>query len=288
MNYIIVTNTINRPLHLVERSLRASLKQKIQPIKVVLIDQNNTPLDLSTDIVTNPLLQVQRVNNRSLSIARNSVAIPIAAEWIFFCDDDAYPCENYSEILKGIISKNILLEIIAGSILRDDNLGFYSMRHKKGGSLKYFRSTKNMMGSNIVVKVKTFLELGKFDEKFGIGSFWGSGEDTDLCWNAYFNKHEMEFFPELMVYHIPPSNESLKGGTKKAFYYGVGKGALVYKWLVKRKKLKVIYELIEMFIVPIIQAIRGIFIFKPQLIITNMASVVGRVFGLIKAMILMK
>jgi GT2 family glycosyltransferase len=288
MNYIVVTNTLNRPLQLVERSLRASLKQKIPPIKVVLIDQNNTPLELSPDIKTHPLFQVQRTNVRSVSAARNGLMIPENVEWVFFCDDDGYPCEDYSEKLNKIIFDNDNLEILAGSIVRDDNSEFYSLRHKKGGSLKYFRNTKNLMGSNFVIKIKTFLELGKFDENFGVGSCWGSSEETDLCWNAYFRKCEMEFYPELMVYHVPPFNESLKGGAIKAFYYGIGKGALVYKWLVKKKKLKTIFELVEMLIVPIIQSIRAVFVLKPQLIISNIAALVGRIVGFFRAMFLMK
>lgn len=288
MNYIIVTNTINRSLHLVERSLRASLSQKVLPIKVILIDQNKTTSALSNELKSHSLLQVQRSDKLSVSAARNNLVIPENTDWIFFCDDDGYPCEDYSDKLEKIILKNNQIEILAGSILRDDNSEFYSLRHKKGGSLKYFRNTKNLMGSNFVIKVKTFLELGKFDENFGVGSYWGSSEETDLCWNAYFNRCEMEYFPELKVFHVPPFNESLKGGAKKAFLYGVGKGALVYKWLVKKKKLITIFELVEMFVVPVIQSVRAVFIVKPQLIVTNIAALVGRTFGFIKAMFLMK
>ena len=285
MKYIIVTNTINRPVTLVERSLRASLNQKIPPIKVILIDQNRTPIKLPKDIAENSLFQVQKVDYLSVSAARNNLNFPSETEWIFFCDDDGYPCEDYSERLLRIISENANLEILAGSIVRDDNNEFYSLRHKKGGSLKYFRNTKNLMGSNFVIKVDTFLNLGKFDENFGVGSYWGSSEETDFCWNAYFNNVKMEFFPELKVYHVPPFNESVKGGFIKAFYYGVGKGALVAKWIFIKKEPKVIYEFIEMLVVPLLQSARGILTLKPQLIVTNFISLYGRIFGVIKFLI---
>ena len=68
----------------------------------------------------------------------------------------------------------------------------------------------------------------------------------------------------------------------KAFKYGVGKGALVSKWLFKKKKLKVIYELLEMITVPFIQSIRGLFTFKFGLIATNLAALTGRFYGMIK------
>ena len=283
MNYISVTNTINRPQFLVERCLNALLTQKISPVKVILIDQNKNELKLSNQIIDNPIFERKKVNFKSVSSARNSIQIPESVDWIFFCDDDGFACENYSEILQDLIIKNPELEIFAGSIIREDTNEFYSLRHKKGGSLKKFRNTKNLMGSNFVIKRSTFEKLGRFDESFGVGSYWGSSEETDLCWNAFFNKVPMEFFPELKVFHIPPFNESIRNGFKKSFKYGIGKGALVYKWLIKKRKLIVLYELGEMLIMPFLLSLLSIVKLKPQLIATNFAALAGRVYGFIKA-----
>jgi GT2 family glycosyltransferase len=284
MKYIIVTNTINRSVGLVTRSLRSSLNQKIQPQKVILIDQNSQQLKLPDDVIKNSIFEVQKVESKSVSAARNTLKIPQDTEWIFFCDDDGYPVENYSEELIQIINSNPKLEIIAGSIIRKDNKDFYSLRHKKGGSLKHFQYTKNLMGSNFVVKSKLFDSLGRFDENFGAGSYWGSSEETDFCWKAYFKSVEMEFFPELRVIHVPPFNESISSGFGKAFNYGIGKGALVFKWLVIKKKLIVFYEFGEMIIIPFILSIRGLIFLKPQIIITNIATLTGRIYGFIKAL----
>jgi GT2 family glycosyltransferase len=281
LNYIIVTNTYHRPTNLVERCVRASLNQKIKPQKVILIDQNEVPIKLSEDISSNPLFEIQTTNTRSVSSARNSLKIPEGIEWIVFCDDDGYLCPGYTEKLNQIINKNDL-EILAGSIVRDDNSNYYSLRHKKGGSLRYFRNTKNLMGSNFIIKAKVFDDLGRFDEDFGAGSYWGSSEETDFCWKAYFVGKKMEFFPELIVYHVPPFNESLRDGFKKAFRYGVGKGAMVSKWLFYKRKIKVLYELAEMVVVPFLQFFHGLFTLKIGLMLNNIATLSGRFFGIIK------
>jgi GT2 family glycosyltransferase len=281
LNYIIVTNTYHRPTNLVERCVRASLNQKIKPQKVILIDQNEVPIKLSEDISSNPLFEIQTTNTRSVSSARNSLKIPEGIEWIVFCDDDGYLCPGYTEKLNQIINKNDL-EILAGSIVRDDNSNYYSLRHKKGGSLRYFRNTKNLMGSNFIIKAKVFDDLGRFDEDFGAGSYWGSSEETDFCWKAYFVGKKMEFFPELIVYHVPPFNESLRDGFKKTFRYGVGKGAMVSKWLFYKRKIKVLYELAEMVVVPFLQFFHGLFTLKIGLMLNNIATLSGRFFGIIK------
>ena len=282
MNYIIVTNTYNRSLWLVERSIRASLNQKIPPRNVILIDQNSNELVLPGDITNNPLFVKTQTNKKSVSAARNTLKIPEGTEWIFFCDDDGYPCDNYSEILQKLILENPSLDILAGSYIRDDNNEFYTIRHKLGGSLKYFRYTKNLLGSNYVIKAKVYDEIGRYDENFGPGAILGSGDETDICWKAYFSGKKIEFFPELIVYHLPPFNESIKSGFKKAFKYGVGKGALVSKWLFKKKKIKVLYELMEMLIIPFIQSLRGLITLKFGLIATNFAALAGRIYGMIK------
>ncbi len=288
MNYVIVINTYNRPLELVLRNLRASLNQKIPPQKIILIDQNDEGLNLPEEILTNHLIIRTRTDKKSVSAARNTITIPENTDWIFFCDDDGYPCEDYSEKLENIINQNPSLEILAGSIVRDDNKDFYTLRHKNRGSLKKFRNTKNLMGSNFVVKAKVFDELGRFDENFGAGSMWGSSEETDFCWKAYFAGKPMEYFPELIVYHVPPFNESFKAGFHKAFKYGIGKGALVSKWLFEKHKFKVTYELLEMISVPFIQSIRGLFTFKFGLIASNFAALTGRLYGMIKYLFITK
>lgn len=283
MKYIAVVNTINRSVFLVERCLNALLAQKVPPIKIFLIDQNDAELKLSKSIIANRLFERKKVNYKSVASARNSIIIPSEANYIFFCDDDGFACKDYSEILEDLMIKNPELEIFAGSIIREDTNEYYSLRHKKGGSLTKFRNTKNLMGSNFVIRTSTFEKLGRFDESFGVGSYWGSSEETDFCWKAFFNKVPMEFFPELKVYHIPPFNESIKKGFVKSFKYGIGKGALVYKWLISKRKLIVLYEFGEMLILPFLLSLLGIIKLKPQLIATNSAALAGRLAGFIKA-----
>lgn len=283
MKYIAVVNTLNRDKNLVERCLHSLLSQDIKPQKVILIDQNDDELILSKSIMLNPIFTRIKVKFKSISSARNSLKIPENTEWIFFCDDDGYACRNYSKVLNDLILNNPNIEIFAGSVIREDNVEFYSLRHKKGGSLSKFRNTKNLMGSNFVVKATTFDRLQRFDENFGAGSYWGSSEDTDFCWKAFFQKIPIEFYPELKVYHVPPFNESIKTGIKKSYLYGIGKGALVYKWLIKNKKPIVLYEFIEMIILPFILSIIGLIKLKPQIAVTSFATLVGRLYGFIKA-----
>mgnify|MGYP000900617938 CR=1 FL=1 len=123
--------------------------------------------------------------------------------------------------------------------------------------------------------------MGGFDDTFGAGSKWGSGEETDFAWKAYFNKIPMFYEKDLIVYHIKPYARDLKHSVSKAFKYGVGKGALVCKWLSKGKFL-VLYELLEMEIVPLWLILKAIFRINFRDVIISLASLTGRNLGILK------
>lgn len=281
MQYIVAINTIGRPVTLVMRAVLSGLNQTaLQPYRVILLDQNQEKLLFPPEIASHPLFEHRKVEAKSVSLARNKLTIPPLCDWIIFCDDDGFLAPNYvSEFLK-IIAENNQLDILAGSIKRDDNQQFYSIRHQKGGSLKYFWNTKLLMGSNFCVKVKTFETLARFDHEFGAGSRWGSGEETDFAWKAFFTQTPMEFFPQLVVYHVRPYAQSLSKDLEKAYQYGIGKGALVSKWIFTQKKLWPVMELIEMFLVPPMQIVRALLTFNFKLIPINIYAFWGRMQGI--------
>jgi len=68
---------------------------------------------------------------------------------------------------------------------------------------KKFYRHKKIMGSNLVVRANTFDELGRFSPDFGVGAFWGAGEETDLVWKAYFNHKKLNSFTNLLfIIHL--------------------------------------------------------------------------------------
>lgn len=282
MNYIIAINTYNRKTELVLRCLNSCLKQEISPAKIILIDQNETALVLPDEIKSNPLIEVTRVNKKSISEARNSITVPAGTDYIFFCDDDGFPDQNYSKVLKNILNQRPELDLLGGVYLNEDDKRYYSRRQKLRGGIKGFAETKKIMGSNLIVRAKTFDELNRFSTDFGVGTYWGAGEETDLVWNAFFNHKKIDFFHELIIYHPPVFSRSFSDEIKKSFKYGFGKAGLVAKWLFKKGKFAVLYEFFEMFAVPVYDFFIGIFTLKPKRMITALASLSGRIVGLLR------
>lgn len=283
MNLCIVINSYKRALTLVERSVKAALAQTVPARRVIFLDQNQPKLVFSDEIEKNPLFLHLEIHKSSVSSARNQLKIPSDCEWILFCDDDGYLDAKYIEKLGYLMESYADLEIFAGSIVRDDNLEFYSKRHEIGGSLRQFHHTKLLMGSNLVVKAATFDRLGRFDEQFGAGAFWGSGEETDFCWKAFFADVPMEFFKELVVYHIKPYAGDFKHSMNKAYQYGLGKGALVQKWLIRKHQPVVLFEFMEMLLIPLAQILWAILRLKFLEVPIYATVFYSRLLGFVKA-----
>jgi GT2 family glycosyltransferase len=276
----IITNTIHRPISLVEKSVSFSLAQDLVG-NVVLVDQNEKPLLLSESIRTNPKLSHQQVKVPAVSMARNRAIYPLDSDWLIFCDDDGYLDSEYLKKLLHEIQNHPGVEIFAGSIRRIDTGDFYSSRHAIGGDMNHFWNSKLLMGSNFAIKRSVFEKLGKFDEKFGAGALYGSSEETDLAWNAYFHGVQLKYAPDLVVHHVPPFEGELIPEMKKAYRYGVGKSALIRKWLFRGNWI-VLMEAAEMFAVPIVRSIQFLVTLKLKELVIQLAAVLGRCVGLLK------
>ena len=279
-----LVNSYGRDPFYVRRCLKSILEQKFVH-EIVFVDQNESPIDIS-DIGDehSPITKIH-FKNKSVSSARNQIPLSANLEhsWIIFCDDDGHLDKNYSENLMGTLILNPKAKIIAGSIIREDNEQYYSPRHGVGGDLNKFRHSKLLMGSNFCINEKTFHDLGKFSSGFGIGDYWGSAEETDLAWKGHFNNTPMLYDKTLRIYHVKPNFGPLQQNVKKSFKYGVGKGALVIKWLFIERKTKVILELFEMLAIPFIKTIYLTLKLDFRSILFPISSFAGRIYGMLKA-----
>ncbi len=245
---------------------------------MILVDQNFVPLNRFKSSPAN-ISYYHKPEFTSVSAARNFAASCASGEWLIFCDDDGYLEENYLVRFNDYLENRPSVKMIAGSIVRDDGLGFYSIRHKIGGNFSSIFNVKLLMGSNFCIRKNVFFDLGQFDELFGAGSFWGSGEETDLAIKAYFSNIERVYVPELQVLHVKPYGMGFVNSMYKAFFYGLGKGALVQKWLVLNLKPILMVEFLEMQIVPLIKIFFSLIKLRVDNSLIHFCSLIGRYLG---------
>lgn len=279
VEYAGIINTIDRDTQMVERSLRSFLNQNPPPNRLYLIDQNSTPITLSNDLNLNPRLI--RMNHRvpSVGLARNFIPESEDTPWLVFCDDDGFLANDYMEQFKLTLDNNPNLELIAGPYINETDGKYYSIRHSMPAKLSSAFGSKLMLGSNFCIRATTYNKIGRYDGRFGPGSKWPSSDETDLVWRAISQKVKMKYVPTLKVFHPPAFSGTTLKSTKKAYWYGIGKGALVAKWIFERPSWLGYWELIEMNIIPLLNIFRGALSLNLKQIPIQIASIFGRYKG---------
>lgn len=270
MDISFVINSYGRKFEEIQKSFESCLKQVSDfTFEIIFIDQNKIPVSMA-----DPSIIHIHYPETSISKARNRGAINASGEWLIFVDDDAELDPTYLAQFSRLQKQTPSCAVWAGTIfLTSNHQLFYSQRQNISHLELGFLDMKVLMGGNFIIKRDLFAGIGRFDENFGIGSKYPSSEDTDLAWRLHYAGFPIRLSHDLKIYH--PAPQSI--GMKKAFSYGLGKGALVGKWLFKQHKFATLIEFAEMIIVPFFKMIIDI---KASPI--HFATLVGRVKGFIR------
>jgi len=72
-----------------------------------------------------------------------------------------------------------------------------------------------ILGCNMAMQRIVFDKLGPFDERFGAGAVFKSGEDTDYVLRAYFAGIPVEYVPDMVVYHFHAEENVISCGASR-------------------------------------------------------------------------
>lgn len=251
--------------HLI-RSLAAQSERRFE---LIVVDQNSDDrlirfLDEGRDLGTE-LLHL-RLDRPSLSGARNLGLAHATGEIVAFPDDD---CWYEPDTIKSVLAA------FTEDASRDGIIGHWVEQaaaqnrqpHPERLSSQAWRNFRGGNASSITLFIKRELlsRLGGFDERFGVGRWYGAAEETDFMLRALSTGANLASCPDVRVHHrfsTTPSTklfEDCRNARKRAR----GTGGLYAKhrldtWVVVRGLLAPV-------IVPLVKidfraAIRGIFV----------------------------
>jgi hypothetical protein len=189
-----------------------SLDTDKTPLKKLLIVFNMSGNDVSPELKINYdiiIINENRILNSSQSrnqVVNYIICNNITGYYYAFPDDDS----TYDFVFFNFMYQRIInfhkepINLVFDVKCRDDVSKFYRGRIGK----KERRITKYDFDSigavNIVVNNFTFLKLKSFDERYGVGSFFGAGEDGDYFLRG-LNFNHFFYFPQLYTIHPSPS-----------------------------------------------------------------------------------
>lgn len=196
-----------------------------------------------------------KIEKKGLSLARNIGIKKCGGKAVLLSDDDAW----YPEYAIDIIHQNLNNEVfdVACFMIFDPIVGKYyknySKHNKDVNQIDIMRKSSIEICFNLskVGKEKVF-----FDEDFGLGSKYPSGEENIILYNLYKNGYKIKFFNEIIVYHpkkqkiILDEQNLLAKGALFTKLYGRLKGIVLLNCLIfkhwnkiKINKIRVIYSL---------------------------------------------
>lgn len=241
--FSLIIPTINRTDEL-QRLFESLVNQTFIFFEVIIIDQNKDNRLLS--LVENYENRINLIHIKSevkgLSVNRNIGIKKSRGSIICFPDDDCvYPTELLHYVNDFFIL-NPNIQIFACNV-KDDILNKVFPMSKNDSKMNRYNYFDKCISIGIFIRYLSLDDL-VFDEKLGVGSKYGSAEESDFISNLLDLNYIGYYKCDTFVYHEFPS---LIPDIKRYYNYSMGYGALMKKEITLRKKhifiIKFIFDL---------------------------------------------
>lgn len=244
----LVLATVGRTVELA-RGLQALSSQTRRDFEVLVIDQNDDDrlVPIVGQVASNGLIiRHVRFARRSLSGARNHGISLARADIIGFPDDD---CWYEPDAISALVNQWDLARpapaLLVGCWVEQAQRGGFISAPAQRLRPQEILSFRGRRASSIALfcDAARLSTLGGFDERFGVGQWFGAAEETDLIMRLAARSEPMFYAPQIRVHHhLPPSTERMfleDGDLERLRIRERGTGALYSKhrlsaWVIGR------------------------------------------------------
>jgi hypothetical protein len=199
--------------------LLSTLSEQRVGVEMVLVERGGPSGIAAIDGGTLHTLRAPK--SISLSRARNLALSFIdqrgllnSCDLVAFPDDDAsYPTGTLQGAAASMAAHQV--DLLCGVFLPADGV-LDTRRFPPGGRPLTPKMVPGIGSSNnLFLSAKAVQEVGRFDERFGLGAHFGSSEDVDYAFRALFAGYQGWYDPQVAVYHPYKDHrpaEYFKGG----------------------------------------------------------------------------
>lgn len=276
MKLSIVIPTI-KPTMILHRQLLKIINSKMSNFEVILIHQGIKGLLK----IKNKKIKYYRLHKKKLSLAKNYGIKKSSSDIITILDDDIINNVNYFKYGLNHMLLNKEISLLFGNIINKNKKKFSINIPKTNTKINYFNFL-GCLASSMWIRKNNYKSKKIFDENFGIGSFFGSGEESDVVIRSLLQNKKIYFFNKYPLIHDDNQNLNCKKTFKKFFSYGLGNGALYRKNIVNFN-----YKFFFLFFLNILKSILGIFygilrVDNYKIFIKYFSLFLGRLIGYFK------
>jgi len=229
--FSLVVPTIERTLE-VEALLSSLRDSKFRDFEVIIVDQNrDNRLDQIIYVFRHDyeILHL-KVEFKGAARARNYGANYAKGQWINFPDDDCELKRDLLENARCYISE-LNVKVLIGVCI-DRNGEFSNAKFKQD---EVYVCLSNMWGrcieATMFFDTATFLEVGGYDERFGVGSQYGGEEGPELLVRliSHLPNKNIFYSYKLQFYHPFHGIEFTLTDCLRSYNYSRGSGAHLAK-----------------------------------------------------------
>ena len=225
--FSLIVATVGRDIE-IERLLDSLSIQTIKKnlFEIIIVDQNK---EINLEPIVKKytkMLNIIHIKAQNLGLSRNrNVGLKIAkGNIVAFPDDD---CTYYPDTLESVLKyfeTNSSTDSVFGQII-DLEKNKKIIRNWPVKDVEISTSNFFMLYSSITIFTK--LKDVKFDERLGVGEFFGSYEDADYTLSLIENGNSFYYSPTIKVWHPELNVKTMS--IDKIQSYGLGFGALCKK-----------------------------------------------------------
>ncbi|WLR41505.1 glycosyltransferase [Bacillus carboniphilus] len=204
---VIIPTLGNRKAELI-RLLISLEKQTDKNFEVIVVSQDNHLLVSELLANTSFVYKHIKLEKKGLSIARNQGLKAISGSIVTFSDDDCwYPSDAFIKV-NTYFNQNDG-DVLCFKIYDPVQNTYYKEYSNKENPTISQRDV--LRKSSIEVFIKTYSIFSnriQFNENFGLGAKYPSGEENIFLTKLLKSGVKISYFPEIIVYHLKPSQES--------------------------------------------------------------------------------
>ena len=223
-----IVPTLDRAADL-EACLRSLAAARPAYAEVIVADQGS---DRSLEpLVTSLGARYLHLDRRGLSRARNAAMALASSPWLHFPDDDCTVAPDLLTRVAGALARHPRAGFVAARVVTPAGPPVMAGMDERERELAVPADTlPTVMSPGLFVAARVIERCGAFDERFGVGAEWPSGEESDLLFRAMAAGERGLYVPDAVVTHPDPyiaRDEAAR--RQRARLYGRGWGALFAK-----------------------------------------------------------
>lgn len=216
--------------------------------EILIVDNNNPRNKEITTLLSKYPVRVVHQPQQGISKSHNLGINLAKGDIIAFTDDDVIVnpdwldtlLRNFQDAEVAYVSGQVLPLSVEKDAQRffEDKGGLSKGKDRREFDYTYFKNVRwrgvpvylIAMGANSAVRKNVLVEVGCFDERFGVGGFLGAGETGELCYRIMRAGYKVVYDPVAIVYH---NHESDYNKLRfKLFRYGLSDTAQQMKFLI--------------------------------------------------------